>query len=509
MAHLPAFFSRPKRETGDPPPQPLPPPPLQGPPRETLNHPVSVKRKTISFAGIPEERLDTLSTFDKNTRSGADKDKRISILHSRLKRSQEKVQQSSDSPVDIAVATVDDSLLTDGIGTTARDYERHLVYKGNTRAPTAVLLQDTESAPPFRWVHTNEHPKNGDEDEEVMDEDEDDDDDDQQQRQGNPMDIDDDPVYHSGGGGGGDDNDDDDDDYDEIDYGPKTLIAPGTRVPDTAARKSIVTFEEYVTPNPATRQFENNMRNIKGPEQSMFVEVRKEDAIYSKVSTTLDAKLQHQQIARFAIQRGMALPDLPVVSKIIIQDNLCSPDFEIGERPCVYSLSGKCQSYLMGVHAKRDDPGRYAGVDPFACKEFYFGDKGNAIRTAIAEGTPLSEVQNPEPVMCVLCHLAIVSNFYKRFDMGLTMDPPHILHSFRVHHSVPGEYPMSCMIGLGDKTFKGIIAPYPRYCQDNYLWEPVAPVIVVDGHDPLTHAPIMKRVPSIQRWTERECMDFQ
>lgn len=202
----------------------------------------------------------------------------------------------------------------------------------------------------------------------------------------------------------------------------------------------------------------------------------------------------------------MSLPDLPTVSKAIIQDGLCSPDFELGERPCLYGRG--CESYVMCVKAKHDNPERYAAVEPFACKEFYFGAKGEAIRMAMAEGIPLSEVQNPEPVMCVMCHLSVVTQFYKKYDLGLELDPVHILHSFQVLHSVPGEYPLVHML-MGDKTFKGIIAPYIRFCPDNYTWEPVAPVIVASRLDPITKELVKERKASVQRWTERECLDFR
>lgn len=141
-------------------------------------------------------------------------------------------------------------------------------------------------------------------------------------------------------------------------------------------------------------------------------------------------------------------------------------------------------------------------------KEFYFGARGQAVRAAIAEGTPLSEVQNTEPCMCVMCHLSFVTKMYKKFDLGLVLDPPHVLPSFQVIHSVPGEYPYDHML-MGDPKFKGIIAPFLRFCSENYEWEPVAPAVSTEGFDPHTRAPIMKRKQSIQRWTELACLDFQ
>lgn len=306
----------------------LPPPP---PPQQQQQ--AVKKHKAISYAGIPEEQLESLSTYDKNERSSAPLEKRISVLSARLNRSREKVQQTMDVPFDLRTATVDDSLLMDDVGTVARDYERHLTYKGSQREP---IEEEPKKWDPYEDEHVGGGGGDGDEDEE------------EQEDEFDPMDIDNDPIFR-----------------DEID---PVLIAPGMRVPDDASHKEIRTFEEYVGVNRANKQFENNMRNLRGPEQSMFVQVRNEDAIYAKVSTTLDAKLSFQQITRYAIQRGLALPDLPVVSKAVIQDGLQSPNHEIGERPCIYALNNQCQSYLMSVQAKKNNPKKYEGVEPFACK---------------------------------------------------------------------------------------------------------------------------------------------
>jgi len=281
-------------------------------------------------------------------------------------------------------------------------------------------------------------------------------------------------------------------------------MVPGQSIPDLAPQKRVDTFGEYVSNNPAAKEFENNMRHIKGPEQNMFVEVRSEEAIYDHVETTLNLKLCNQYLTRYAIQHGMALPDFPIVTKAQIQDGLAEPDYEAGERPCVYGR--ECTGFKMAVACKAENPERYAAVEAWIPKEFYFGIKGDKIREAMANGTPLSDVQNPEPIMCVLCQLSIVTHFYKKFDLGLTQDPPHILHSFQVQANVPGEYPLEKML-MGNKEFAGIAAPYLRFVPDNYAWEPNPPVTVIEI-DPYTREKHRVSRPSIQRWLERPCMDF-
>lgn len=455
------------------------------------------------FSGIPDEIVENLSTFDKSARSQASKDKRMAVLTSRVKRSKEKIAAAAENAVDFATATVDDSLMADSIGQTARDYERHVAYKNSTRN---VTQHDDAKG-------KEEEEEKGKEEEEgcdcgmhlchicrpsgeLSDSDLDDDNDD---GANDPMDIDEDAFYMNDKANG--------DEQEEV-YIPRTLVVPGMALPDMAPQRRISTFSEYVHLDPAAQQFQSNMRNVKGPEQNHFVEVRKEEAIYGNVTNTLSQPLKNQQIMRYAIKRGMQLPDLPIVSKALIQDGLCSPDYDIGERPCVYGK--QCTSYAMCLALKRDNSERYMGVDPFVCKEFYFGVKGERMREAIADGTPLSEIQNPEPVMCVMCHLSIVTKFYKEFDLDLDTiaegTPLHILHSFQVIANVPGEYPVDKCL-MGDDRFKGIIAPFLRYCPDNYVWNPIPPSVVTET-DPVTM--LQRRVVKAwqQRWMEVPGMDF-
>jgi len=58
---------------------------------------------------------------------------------------------------------------------------------------------------------------------------------------------------------------------------------------------------------------------------------------------------------------------------------------------------------------------------------------------------------------------------------------------------------------MGDDAFYGIIPPYLRHVPDNYVWESSAGVM---ERDHVTGRMVMKEGPVIQRWVERDCMDF-
>jgi hypothetical protein len=109
------------------------------------------------------------------------------------------------------------------------------------------------------------------------------------------------------------------------------------------------------------------------------------------VTETLNAPMQNQQLTRYAIKKGLSIPKLPQVSRAMVKDGLNAPDFSIGERPCVYQE--RCTSFQLAYRRKRKDPEKYAGAEPFACKEFYFGKRGEEVREAIARGLPLSEAR--------------------------------------------------------------------------------------------------------------------
>ena len=115
------------------------------------------------------------------------------------------------------------------------------------------------------------------------------------------------------------------------------------------------------------------------------------------------------------------MPDPPTVYKAQVQDARQAPDPSLGERPCARGT--ECTSYKMSASRKAKDPEKYAHVEPFACKEFFFGPRGQKMRNALAAGIPLTAVkgvQGERLVLCVMCHESEVTRFYKMYDFGVS-----------------------------------------------------------------------------------------
>lgn len=127
-------------------------------------------------------------------------------------------------------------------------------------------------------------------------------------------------------------------------------------------------------------------------------------------------------------------------------------------------------------------------MQPWVCKEFYYGGKTDVVRQGIALGATPDKIKH-EPVFCIMCHEQIVSQLYKMKKMNLE-DPNvelHILHAYQ-YIIGPGEYPETAML-MGDNAFHGVAAPFIRYQRDNYVWIP-------------------DRTGGAQCWSERESLDF-
>lgn len=417
------------------------------------------KRAPSGSSLLPEKIVETLATFD---RGNGDK----KILDARLKRSRIKVADGellNETPT-----RVDDSLLMDGVGATTRTYERHAQYTGVLRVPSSEGKGKEEE-------------EEEEEDDGPMDvEDIDDDDDEEEGYEGGEGE----PLYEG------------DVFMEDADNDCHLLIPQEMVEPDIEGAQKIDCFQEYATPDPAAKQFDHNMRHIKGREQNIFVEVDSDDIRYQHVTDTLTAPLRNQQFLTFAMESGLKIPRLPRISKAEIQAARAAPDFALGERPCVRGV--QCASFIESTKRKAQEPEKYAGVEPFACKEFYFGPHGDRMREALAAGYDPSEVMNSMPVMCVMCHEDVVTEYYKKYDMGVMRKdvPVHILHGYQV---LPNEYPSRVLL-LGSKKFRGVIAPFIRYCPDNYEWIPEHPSTVGQGGGGGS---------VVQRWTEKPCMDFQ
>jgi len=440
---------------------------------------------------IDEEALDALSTFDKGHRSRAGKDDRLETIRSRIKRSEEKMNDEQKSIIHGGggggatsspnLLFLDDSLLTDHVQRTARSYEKHVHMRNNSRFHTAEEEEDSGSPRPMECNSDNDCNDDGgrcddnfylEEEEEKEEEDD----------EGLPT------INFS-------------------DHVAKTVIAPGSKYPETGDRPTINTFSEFISNNnPRMANFDKNMNVVKGQEQVTFVGVRKDEEIYRDVNDALDPSSSRRQFFEYTVRKGMKIPDLPEVTKAEIRDGLYGPDLEIGERPCVRDQ--QCTSYIESLKRKKQFPERYHYVEPFCCKEFYYGDKGAEISEAIARGTPLVEVQPRNRVFCVMCHFSIVKAKYTENDLGLNKFPIHVLHSFRMIANIPGQYPKVKML-MGDSKYNGIIAEFLRYCPDDYEWVPVNPTKFRTEVDHMTGMMKKLAIMPVQHWDEGESLDFQ
>ena len=209
--------------------------------------------KPAPIADIPDELLDTLSTYDKKDRSAASAETRRVVLTSRVARSAEKISATDKTPVQV----VDDSLMHDTVGSMTRNYRQYIEYKGSERVFSAAEGDDGHDHD--TGVELQYDP------------------------------AEDDPMAS------------------------RHLIAPSRRVPDQANSRRVQTFSEYTGPTPATSQFQKNLRHVKGPEQGVWMEVRDGPEIYQTVTETLAAPLANQEIQRIAVERGLQIPDLPLV----------------------------------------------------------------------------------------------------------------------------------------------------------------------------------------------------
>lgn len=442
----------------------------------------------VPVEGVPERVIRSLMTFDKQQRSADPVNKTVDLFNSRMKRSEMKVDaqmkrvQISDNlelGPEIDRQIVMDSLIKDPVGTIAENYVKMANYSGDHRM---AIKRDREDGA--------------------------DNDDDQDQEEDDEENEEDDPEYgHFSGERFKQDvylQAELDQQSGQIPRMTKTLLVPNTAIPDLTPKREIETFSEYVGQNPATKQFESSIRQVKGVEQGHFVEVRPAEEIYQHVEAVLDPRIARQQLMRYAVQTGKTLPDLPEVPRAEIQDALKEPDPSIGERECVYGM--QCTSYILSSIRKNEQPEKYRHVRPFTCKEFYFGPQAEEIKTAMASGLSLGDVLK-DRVMCVMCQFATATNLYKQFVIGsLIMKEVHVINAFNVIVG-PGEYHKDACI-LGDSKFMGILPLFLKYNPDNYLWEPNNPKRVVEK-DPVTHLVREFERMSLQQWTESPALDFQ
>ncbi len=441
--------------------------------------------------GLLPEVVDSLSSYDKNDKGLAPREKRVATFRDRVKRSRQKMEKegvpvrhtrpdlegdpmeegdddghrdnsggaasfkigvngSMHIPVgDMRRAARDDRLLSDSVSSTVRSYTLNSVYQLNRRRLPQRTVEEDEAGIP------------------VVPPDQDDDDDDGPDADPNILDVDE----PTGGPG-------------LPRFGP---VAPLGQMAMSTDTHHVTTFEEKAAGLDAEKQFEATMRGLIGPDQDHFANIDPDEKVFAYVDKTRNRALHTMQITEYAINTGRPIPKLPILPKSDVREALAAPDYAKSERPCV--LGNKCSSYKESARRIKKDPKRYKGKEPFICKELILSPLRERVEECLASGINPNCVLPPKLFMCIHCNLECVTRFYNNFANGLSTVPVHIIHNFQNIVNVKGEYPVGKTL-VGDKQFRGVIAPVLRHCWDNYGWNPAAP-----------------GVP--ERWYELECMDFQ
>lgn len=423
---------------------------------------------SVEYSGedISSPVLSVLGTFDKGHKGRQAEQQRVDLSRQRIRQSHKTIEHLAPGE-DVVI---DDSLLTDSVQNMARQYEAQIQLQA--AAASSNKKQKTTAAAPVAAM--DEHQEQNEEEEEE-----------------GPVFTD--SVFDDG------DGDEPQSRTEEFRAIAKALVLPNMRAPEPGSKFVVNTFPEYLDRSePRRMNFEHALSTLKMQNQNSAVKVRNPEVRYKDAKGTLDKRLGLYQFRKYAVQNNLLIPELPEVTKEDNREGLWEANTEIGERPCIFGE--KCMSWVMCEERIADDPETYARVTPFACKEFYFGDKAEQIRHAKANGIPLSEVYGPNQTMCLLCHLANVRNFYTDYDMEIAQVRVHVLHAFQYQVGIPGQYPLEMML-MGDNTFKGVIAPFLRFCRDNYIWRP--------AHRDAAHA----RTPAgtakiLQHWDEAACLDF-
>ena len=222
--------------------------------------------------------VDALTTYDKPERSAASPETRHSNFVNRVHRAGDKVQEAAARGQQ--QDKVDDSLMRDVVGKYLHDYRRHADLKTSERvlppAPTKVTVAQPRCHKRTRSISVADTGAEEDEDR-----------DEEQDEVNGLFDEDDEDAY--------DVNTRlavelpfDEDGEDQDNAASRMLVAPMRRVPNTADTQSIRTFSEYTGPSPASGQFTDNIRHVKGRERGVYMELRDlEEDIYPVVTEKL------------------------------------------------------------------------------------------------------------------------------------------------------------------------------------------------------------------------------
>jgi len=160
-------------------------------------------------------------------------------------------------------------------------------------------------------------------------------------------------------------------------------------------------------------------------------------------------------------------PDVPVISRAMIQDFLRAPKHP-GERPCIHLDHEPCKGdHRIQCVSHRLSSKPENGGKGFKLREMLFGDTFTRVNEAIAKKKDFSSILDPVPDMCYLCHLwiALRDSTYQRDKKA---DKVVLINRFMVMIDQIGEYDRTKML-MSDKVNSGIWGPFPLFNESNYI----------------------------------------
>jgi len=163
-------------------------------------------------------------------------------------------------------------------------------------------------------------------------------------------------------------------------------------------------------------------------------------------------------------------PDVPVLSRVAIQDFLRIAQ-NPGERPCInldrdpFEGENRIRCAAHRLTAKPENGGR-----GFKLRELILGDTLTRVNEAIAKKQDFSQILDPVPDMCFLCHLWLYlkDSTFQRDKKTQASDKVVIINRFMVMIDIPGEYDRNKML-MSDKVNTGLWGPVPLYNEGNYI----------------------------------------
>jgi len=163
-------------------------------------------------------------------------------------------------------------------------------------------------------------------------------------------------------------------------------------------------------------------------------------------------------------------PDVPVLSRDMIQDFLRTAQ-NPGERPCInldrdpFEGENRMRCAAHRLTSKPENGGK-----GFKLRELILGDTLTRVNEAVAKKKDFSQILDPVPDMCFLCHLwlCLKDSTYQRDKKTQDTDKVVIINRFMVMIDKPGEYDRNKML-MSDKVNTGLWGPVPLFNECNYI----------------------------------------